>query len=79
MSERFLKIAVVYFVIGITFGIIMSITQNYNYSTLHTHIALLGWASLALAGLIYNLYPAASQSKLGAIHFWLHNMDYRLW
>lgn len=74
MSERFIKIAVTYFVIAITFGLFMSMSNDHNYKNLHVHLALLGWASLALAGLIYRLYPAASQSKLVTMHFWLHNI-----
>ena len=74
MSERFIKIALIYFLIAIGFGMSMSMSQNFDYTSLHAHLALLGWASLAIAGLIYHLYPAAAQSKLGAIHFWLHNI-----
>jgi len=34
----------------------------------------LGWASLALAGLVYHFYPAASITRLARFHFWLHNI-----
>jgi hypothetical protein len=39
----------------------------------HAHLLLLGWASLALAGIIYHLYPAAGTTRLARIHFWAHN------
>lgn len=29
---------------------------------------------LALVGIIYHLYPSASENKLAKIHFWLHNI-----
>ena len=38
------------------------------------HILLLGWVSLALAGVIYHLYPAASDTRLAKAHFWIHNL-----
>ncbi len=41
---------------------------------MHAHLALLGWASLALAGVIYHLYPNAALTLLARIHFWLHNI-----
>ncbi|WP_047155375.1 cbb3-type cytochrome c oxidase subunit I [Aneurinibacillus tyrosinisolvens] len=40
----------------------------------HAHINLLGWTSLALAGIIYYLFPAAAENKLAKVHFWLHNV-----
>lgn len=74
MGIKFLKIAVVYFLIGIGFGMFMSITHKFQYAPSHAHINLLGWASLALAGIIYYLFPALAENKLGKTHFWLHNV-----
>ena len=74
MSIRFFKIAAVYFVIAIILGIIMGITHNFSLSSVHAHLNLLGWVSMALFGTIYHLFPAAGSSKLAKIHFWLHNL-----
>jgi cbb3-type cytochrome oxidase subunit 1 len=74
MGIKCLKIAVVYFLIGIGFGMYMSITHDFAYGSSHAHINLLGWASLALAGIIYHLFPSLSTNTLGKIHFWLHNI-----
>jgi len=74
MGLRFLKIAVVYLFIGALLGLIMGITQQFVLAPVHAHLLLLGWASLALAGLIYHLYPAAAATLLARIHFWLHNL-----
>ena len=73
MAPRFLKIAVVYLFLGASLGLGMGITQNFALTPVHAHVLLLGWASLALAGLVYHLYPAAARSKIATIHFWLHN------
>lgn len=73
MGLRFLKIAVVYLLLGALLGLFMGITQKFFLAPVHAHLLLLGWASLALAGLIYHLYPAASKTRLASIHFWLHN------
>lgn len=73
MGLRFLKIAVVYLLVGALLGVFMGITQQFGLAPVHAHLLLLGWASLALAGIIYHLYPAASTTRLASIHFWLHN------
>lgn len=74
MGIRFIKIAVVYFVIGVLLGWYMSMTEKFTFAPVHTHINLLGWVSLALAGLIYVAFPRAAETTLAKIHFWLHNI-----
>ncbi|MGV2805360.1 cytochrome-c oxidase, partial [Clostridium perfringens] len=53
MGVKLIKIAAVYFVLGILLGMYMSISHSYDYASVHTHVNLLGWASLALAGVFY--------------------------
>jgi cbb3-type cytochrome oxidase subunit 1 len=74
MGLRFLKIAVVYLFVGALLGLIMGVTQQFVLAPVHAHLLLLGWASLALAGAIYHLYPAAATTLLARVHFWLHNL-----
>jgi len=74
MGLHFLKIAVVYLFIGTLLGLTMGITQKFVLVPVHAHLLLLGWASLALAGLVYHFYPAASTTRLARFHFWLHNI-----
>ena len=74
MGLGFLKIAIVYLVLGACLGLAMGIKQNFALTPVHAHIVLLGWASLALAGIVYHLYPSASQTWLARLHFWLHNL-----
>jgi len=74
MGLKLLKIAVVYLVIGGSLGLAMGTTQKFALAPVHAHLVLVGWASLALAGLIYHVYPAASTTRLARIHFWLHNL-----
>ena len=74
MGLRFLKIAVVYLVLGALLGFTMGITQKFVLVPVHAHLLLLGWASLGLAGVLYHLYPIASTTRLACWHFWLHNL-----
>ena len=74
MAQRFLKIAVVYLFLGALLGIAMGIGQSFTLIPVHAHLLLLGWVSLALAGVIYHLYPLAARTRLAKVHFWLHNV-----
>jgi len=74
MGIRFLKIAAIYLAIGVSMGLAMGITQKFALHPVHAHINLLGWATMALAGLIYVQFPRAAETRLAKIHFWLHNL-----
>lgn len=52
MGTRLLKIAVIYLLFGALLGGYMGATENSALAPVHAHVALLGWASLALAGVI---------------------------
>jgi hypothetical protein len=73
MPQRFIHIAVVYVVIAAGLGMYMGVSGKFTLAPVHAHLALVGWASLALGGVIYHLYPAASRTRLATAHFWLHN------
>jgi len=74
MAIRFIKIAVLYLVVGVSMGLYMGITQTFTLHPVHAHLNLLGWASLALCGLVYAAFPAAAETRLAKVHFWLHNL-----
>jgi hypothetical protein len=68
------KLSVVYLILGIGLGIAMGASQNFTLRPVHAHINLLGFTVLALAGLIYSVYPRAGASRLAQLHFLLHNI-----
>lgn len=74
MGIAFIKVASVYLLIGVGLGLYMGIAEELQYTPIHAHINLLGWATMALFGLIYHHFPRAGDSKLGKAHFWLHNI-----
>ncbi len=69
-----LKVAVVYLVLGVGLGIAMGMSGNHTLFPVHAHLNLLGWASLALIGLIYRQFPEIAANTLAKIQFWLHNL-----
>lgn len=74
MARIWIRIAVVYLMMGVGMGMFMAATQAFQYAPVHAHIGLLGWVSMALAGLIYDRWPQAGGSRLGMLHFFLHNL-----
>ncbi len=74
MAQIWIKLAILYLLVGVVFGLVMAATHHVEFAPLHAHINLLGWASMALAGVIYHLFPRAGGSRLGLWHFWLHNL-----
>jgi cbb3-type cytochrome oxidase subunit 1 len=74
MGRKLLKISVVYFMLGISFGLYMSVSHVFSLTSVHVHLNLLGWMSLALVGVFYHLYPALEANRFAKWHFWLHNI-----
>lgn len=75
IAPMFIKIAVLYFIVGVLLGIYMAAKVNYVQAPVHAHLNLLGWSSLAIGGLIYAHYPQAGRHVLAAWHFWLANLS----
>lgn len=72
MGIHFIKVSVIYFILVIGFGMYVGFANKFAFTSAHAHIGLLGWVSLGLSGVIYQLFPLANESRLAAIHFWLH-------
>ena len=70
-----LKLSVLYLIIGMVMGMAMGATHNFTLRPVHAHVNLLGWTTLALAGLIYCVFPKAGESRLAKAHFWLLNLS----
>lgn len=72
LSQRWLFAAVTYFVIGLGLGVYMGGSGDHALFSVHSHISLLGWASMGLTGLVYRSFPAAAQTRLAVWHFWMY-------
>jgi hypothetical protein len=66
---KFLVLAALMLVVGVGLGIHMGIAHDFLLAPVHAHINLVGWASLALFGIVYRLYPEMAQSRLAGLHF----------
>ena len=65
----FLLLATICLITGVSFGILMGLSQDFQLAPVHAHINLVGWASLAIFGLVYRAYPALARSRLSLAHF----------
>jgi hypothetical protein len=70
LSNAFLRLAVVFIVIGVSLGYYMGSTQTFTAAPVHAHINLLGWVSMFLYGLFYRANPQAAEGWLPRVHFW---------
>ncbi|WP_245959484.1 cbb3-type cytochrome c oxidase subunit I [Neobacillus piezotolerans] len=75
IGTLFLKLAALYFLIGVGMGLTMEIIGDHRLMGAHAHINLVGWASMGLFGAIYVLFPKAGESTLAKYHFWLYNIS----
>ena len=66
---KFLLLAAIMLTAGVGLGIRMGIVHDFSLAPVHAHINLVGWASLALFGIVYRLYPAMAGSRLAGLHF----------
>ena len=75
MTVRLIKIAVVYLVIGMSLGVGMGMSHNFLFRSVHAHVNLLGWASIALAALVFHVFPETARTRLATVWFWLYNVS----
>lgn len=71
-ASLFMRLAVTWFVAGVTLGIVMAASHNHSMFPVHAHANLLGWVSMALFAAFYRLWPAAAASPLAKWHFWFY-------
>jgi hypothetical protein len=74
VGVRLVRIASVYLLAGLALGLAMGIGKDFSLMSVHSHVLLLGWATLALTGIVYLVLPACAGTRLAAAHFWMHNL-----
>lgn len=74
-ATLWLKLSMLYLIVGVSLGIMMGASQDFTLRPVHAHVNLIGWTTMALAGLIYTVFPQAGNSRLAAVHFWIFNVS----
>jgi cbb3-type cytochrome oxidase subunit 1 len=71
VARNFFTMAVIYSIVGMMLGLSMAMSHDHSQLPTHAHIMVLGWVMSAVFAFFYHLVPAARNSKLATIHFWL--------
>jgi hypothetical protein len=69
LASNFYLAAAIFAVIGMAWGIQMSITDDHSLSPAHAHNNLIGFVVMAIYGTFYALNPAAADTGLARAHF----------
>lgn len=65
----FFATATIYVTIGMVWGIVMSASGDHTLGPAHAHLNLIGWVTMALFGVYYQLVPQAARGLLPRAHF----------
>jgi hypothetical protein len=74
LAARFIRHAAIYGLIGMVWGIYMAASQNHATHVGHAHLMLVGWVSMALFGIAFQVWPKAAEGVLPVIQFWAVNI-----
>jgi hypothetical protein len=74
VSERFIRMALIWFCAGVLLGAYMGISHQHLDKQVHVHGLLLGWVSCALFALVHRAWPAMQSLSAAVAHLWLHNL-----
>jgi hypothetical protein len=70
-ARNFFTMAVIYAVLGLTLGLSMAMSHDHSQRPTHAHIMVLGLVMFSIFAFFYHLVPAARNSRLASIHFWV--------
>lgn len=71
VDSAYVVIGALWLLIGMTLGIVMGASHNFQFMPIHTHIGLVGFACHSIFGLVYRQWPAMKVSRLAPLQFWI--------
>lgn len=74
VSTWFLRLSAIYALIGMAAGIAVGITSDFRFAPAQAYLNLLGWVTMAMAGLYYRAVPAAARGPLASLHLIVANV-----
>jgi cbb3-type cytochrome oxidase subunit 1 len=75
LAARFFGSAILYAILGMMLGLHMGMSKDHTQMPTHAHILVVGWASFAMFGIFYHLFPSAAASVLAKLQFWLAQLS----
>jgi len=76
--HAFFASAALYAMIGVSWGLVMGMTENHATYSAHAHLNLLGWLSLAMMGVFYATLGQDVSEKVKAANFAISNLGVML-
>lgn len=74
LGVRWIKMASVYLLLGVGLGIHMGKSHEFTLMPVHAHLNLLGWASMALMGVLHHVFAKQLVNRIAVVQFWLHQV-----
>jgi hypothetical protein len=71
IDSIYVAIGASWLLLGMILGILMGATNNFQFTPLHAHINLVGFACHSIFGMAYRQWPAMKKSTLAAYQFWI--------
>ncbi len=71
IDVMFILLAAFMLVCGVSMGVYMGVVHDFSLAPIHAHTNLVGWASLALFGIVYRIFPELKERRLAAVHLGL--------
>ena len=71
IDVMFILLAAFMLVRGVSMGVYMGVVHDFSLAPIHAHTNLVGWASLALFGIVYRIFPELKERRLAAVHLGL--------
>lgn len=68
------RMACLYLLAGLVLGMAMAVGKDFSLVSVHSHLLLLGWATLAITGIVYVVLPRCAATRLAVAHAWLHGL-----
>ena len=72
LSRWYLRLSVIYIVVGVVLGNVMGATGDHSLHPVHAHVNLLGWVGMTIFSFFYHRFPAAAAGTLAKVQFWIY-------
>lgn len=69
MAGLFMKAGVLYALVGFSMGLYMAAGHDFTLRSVHSHLVLVGWATMAICAAYYQLVPQAAGAAIAKVHF----------
>lgn len=73
IAGYFMKAGVLYALAGFTIGLVMGASKSFGMTSVHAHLGVIGWLTMAVFAVYYHLVPAAARNGAAKVHFWVAN------